>query len=78
MIAMMGPIGLHVHAMTALGLAMVAIYVYIVAVPLRILRGGVAARDWPRAGGAMPRIRQLVAVNLILGVVVIAVAMLAG
>jgi uncharacterized membrane protein len=46
-------------------------------VPLRTLRAAVAARDWPRAGGAMPRIRQLVAVNLVLGIAVIAVAYLA-
>jgi uncharacterized membrane protein len=76
MVAMMGAVGYHVHAMIAVGLAMVAIYLYIVAVPLRGLRGGVAARDWPRAGAAMPRIRQLVAVNLVLGIAVIAVAYL--
>jgi uncharacterized membrane protein len=69
MVAMMGAVGYHVHAM-------IVIYAYIVAVPLRILRGGVSARDWPRAGPAMQRIRQLVAVNLVLGVVVIAVAYL--
>ena len=74
MMAMMSGFGLHVHAMTALGLAMMAIYAYIVVVPLRILRGAVSAQDWPRAGPAVQRIRQLVAVNLVLGVVVSAVA----
>ena len=77
MIAMIDAVGLHVHAMTAVGLAMMAVYAYIVAVPLRSLRGGVSARDWPKAGAAMQRIRQLVAVNLVLGIVVIAVAYLA-
>lgn len=77
MVAMMGTAGLYVHGMIAVGLAMTVIYAYIVAVPLRILRGGVAARDWPRAGASMQRIRQLVAVNLVLGVVVIAIAYLA-
>jgi uncharacterized membrane protein len=78
MLAMMpGSAGYHVHAMIAVGLAMVAIYLYIVAVPLRTLRAAVAARDWPRAGAAMARIRQLVAVNLALGIAVIAVAYLA-
>jgi uncharacterized membrane protein len=76
MMAMMGSSGPYVHVMTALGLAMVVIYAYIVAVPLRTLRGGVSARDWPRAGAAMQRIRQLVAVNLVLGIVVIGVAYL--
>lgn len=77
MMAMTRAAGLHVHAMTAVGLAMVVIYLYIVAVPLRILRGGVAAQDWPRAGAAMGRIRQLVGVNLVLGLAVVAVAYLA-
>lgn len=76
MMAMLGSVGLYVHAMTAIGLAMMVVYAYIVAVPLRILRGSVSARDWPRAAPAMQRIRQLVAVNLVLGVVVIAVAYL--
>jgi len=56
---------------------MMAIYAYIVAVPLRTLRGAVAAAEWPRAAPAMQRIRQLVAVNLALGIAVIAVAYLA-
>ena len=77
MMAMMGTAGPHVHAMTALGLAMVAIYGYLVAVPLRILRGGVGASDWPRAVAAMQRVRQLVGVNLVLGLAVIAIAYLA-
>ena len=77
MMAMLGAVGLYVHAMAAVGLAMAVIYAYIVAVPLRVLRGGVAASDWPRAGAAMQRIRQLVAVNLVLGIAVIATAYLA-
>ena len=77
MMAMLGTVGLYVHAMTAVGLAMTAVYAYIVAVPLRILRGGAAAQDWPKAGAAMLRIRQLVAVNLVLGIAVIATAYLA-
>ena len=78
MIAMMDSVRLHVHAMTAVGLAMMAIYAYLVAVPLRILRAGVAAKDWPRAAPAVQRIRQLVAVNLVLGIVVIAIAYFRG
>lgn len=71
-----GAAGPGVHAMTALGLVMALVYLYLVLVPLRTLRAGVAAADWPRAGAAMGRIRQLVAVNLVLGLVTIAVAAL--
>jgi uncharacterized membrane protein len=63
-----------VHAMTALGVLMVLIYAWLVAVPLRELKAGVAAADWPRAGVAMARVRHLVAINLVLGLVTVTVA----
>jgi uncharacterized membrane protein len=65
-----------VHAMTAFGIAMSAIYAYIAAFPLQRLRAGVAAADWPGAGAAMARVRQLVAVNLVLGLVTLTIALL--
>jgi len=71
-----GAAGAYVHVMAGIALAMIGLYVYLVAVPLREARGGVAANDWPRAGRAMQRIRHLVAVNLALGVVVISIAVL--
>lgn len=69
-------VGPGVHAMVALGVVMTLVYVYVVAVPLRALRSGVAAGDWPRAGAAMGRIRALVLVNLVLGFVTVTLAML--
>jgi len=68
--------GPSVHAMSAVGSVMAAIYGYIVMVPFRAMRTAVAARTWPAAGAAMARIRTLVALNLVLGVVAISVAML--
>ena len=62
--------------MAAMGVVMVVIYLYLAAVPLRALRGAVAAQDWPRAGAAMGRIRHLVAVNLVLGIVTLTIASL--
>jgi uncharacterized membrane protein len=61
-----------VASMAVAGLVMVLIYVWLVAVPFRLLRSAVAASDWPRAGAAMQRVRHLVAVNLGIGIVVIA------
>jgi len=66
--------GAGVHAMAALGIVMTLVYVYIVALPFRVLRAGVAAGDWPRAGAAMARIRVLVLVNLVLGLVTLSLA----
>jgi len=71
--AAMGP---GVHAMAVLGIVMTLVYLYLVAVPFRALRSGVAAGDWPRAGAAMGRIRVLVLVNLVLGLVTLTLAIL--
>ena len=65
-----------VHAMAAIGVVMVLIYIYLAAVPLHALRSAVAAKDWPRGGAAMGRIRHLVAVNLVLGLVTLTIASL--
>lgn len=66
-----------VHAMFALGLLMMALYVYIRWWLYPPLCKTIGAADWPKAGGWLNRIRQLVALNLLLGVLVFAVATLA-
>lgn len=61
-------------AMTAIGLVMVAIFLFIRLVPYRRFVASHAAGDLPAAAAALRQIRQGVAVNLVLGVVVIVVA----
>ena len=61
--------------MTALGVAMSVVYAYVAGSPLQRLRAGVAAADWPSAGAAMARVRHLVAVNLVLGLVTLTIAL---
>lgn len=63
-----------VHLMTALGLAMIALFLVIRFVPYPRLQRAVAAQDWPAGGRALDSIRLLVAINLILGVLTIAAA----
>lgn len=65
--------GVHVHAMHALGLAMALIFVYVFCVPWRRFRRSVDAHDPATAAAALARIRRLVAVNLVLGLVVVAI-----
>ncbi|MFO1314516.1 MAG: CopD family protein [Burkholderiales bacterium] len=72
----MGGVGPAVHAMSGLGLAMVAIYAYLAARPLPRLRGAVAAAQWEQAGAAMAVVRRLVGVNLMLGLLTLTVAVL--
>ena len=67
---------MHWHLMFLLGLIMMAIFVYAVAQPYAQLQAAVAAQNWPAGGKALGRIRQLVGVNLMLGVVTIAVTTL--
>ena len=65
-----------VHAMFALGLVMSLVFAFIRLVPYPRLRGALAAQQLPVAAGRLDLIRRLVAVNLVLGVVTIAVATL--
>lgn len=67
---------LHWHLMSGLGLLMAAIFIVIALFFYPRLQAGVAHADWPAAGAAMNRIRQLVLINLCLGGITIAVATL--
>lgn len=68
--------GWHVHTMLALGTAMMLIFLHVFFAPYARLKRYVAAREWQAAGGALNQIRLLVAVNLALGLLVVAVATL--
>ncbi len=70
----MGNVGLYVHIMHALGLVMIAIYFYVYFVPYQGLKRAVAAQVWPEGKGHIDRIRDLVGINMILGLITIAVA----
>jgi len=63
-----------VHGMFTLGLVMMALYLHIRFAPYARLRRAVAAGQWPGAAAQLGSIRKLVAVNLALGVVVFALA----
>lgn len=63
-----------VHAMLAVGLLMMALFLHIRIAPYPRLQRAVAAREWPVAAANLNIIRKLVAVNLALGVLVFAFA----
>lgn len=68
----------YVHLMLMLGLTMVLIFIYLFFrqyVPFNLR---VAKQDWAKAGEILANIRKLVAVNLILGMLTFAVAILGG
>jgi uncharacterized membrane protein len=62
------------HAMLALGLVMAAVFAYVYWVLFPKLRADCSATAWPAAAQTLNRIRQLVALNLWLGVLVVAAA----
>lgn len=65
-----------VHVMLAIGVVMIAIFGYLRLRSYPALRAAVDAARWPEAGARANTIRHLVAINLVLGLVVIIVAVL--
>ena len=61
---------LYVNLMQTLGLVMAALYVWLFHGPWLQFKRAVDAQDWSMAGGHLNRIRQIIAVNLPLGLVV--------
>ena len=76
MMGMMGRVPVYVIVMAVIGIAMVAKFLYIYFVPFAQLKRAVTAQEWPAGGAALNKIRRLVGINLILGLVNIAVAVL--
>jgi uncharacterized membrane protein len=64
----------YVHIMIGLYIAMLALFLRVQALLLPELRRAVAAEDWPSGGAVLGRIRRLVGINLILGLVLIGIA----
>ncbi|VWX58968.1 Uncharacterized membrane protein [Burkholderiales bacterium 8X] len=65
-----------VHAMFGIGLLMMAIFLHLRFAPFRQLQRAVASREWPLAATRLGSIRRLVALNLGLGVLVFAIAIM--
>jgi uncharacterized membrane protein len=68
-----GAAGTYVHAMTALGIVMMAIYTHLYFAPWKRFRRAVAAEDWPGAGKELGQIRRIVAINLTLGLITVVI-----
>lgn len=66
----------YVHAMFGLGILMMLIFAHVFFAPYRRLKRAVTEQDWKSGGAALTQIRKLIGLNLALGVITIAVAML--
>jgi uncharacterized membrane protein len=72
----MRSVGVYVHIMLAIGVVMMLIFAHVFFAPYRRLTRAVQAKDWPAGGAALAQIRKLVGLNLILGLLTVAVAIL--
>lgn len=64
----------YVQVMMGLYLVMTALFIRIQALKFPELKAAVAVEDWPAGAAALGQIRKLVGINLIVGLVVVAVA----
>lgn len=64
----------YVHIMSGLFLVMLALFLRIQLLQLPELKRAVSTQSWPEGGAALGKIRQLVGINLLLGLLVVALA----
>lgn len=68
-----GGVGLYVHIMQGLGLLMIALFLYIYFVPFQKLKAAVAEKAWSNGKAHIDRIRDVVGINMVLGIITIVV-----
>jgi uncharacterized membrane protein len=76
LISLMGAqakLGGHVHAMLFIAVIMTLIFGYIYTRPFKALKAAVAAKAWPEGAVALGQLRKLVLLNLVLGVITVAI-----
>ncbi len=69
-----GGVGVHVHLMQGLGILMMALFAHVWFAPYRRLRQAVGEERWPEGARELARIRRVVGINLVLGLLVLVVA----
>jgi len=65
--------GPHVHAMMAIGIVMILIFLHLYFAPWKRFRAALATGDTPAAATQLNQIRILVLINLILGLINVAI-----
>ncbi|HXC27173.1 MAG TPA: CopD family protein [Stellaceae bacterium] len=65
--------GLYIQLMMGLGIVMMLLFLHLYFAPWRRFRAAVARQDWADGGRQLGQIRTLVTVNLVLGLLVVAI-----
>jgi uncharacterized membrane protein len=68
------PVAGYIQLMMGLGIVMMLLFLHLYFAPWRRFRAAVARQDWAQGGRQLGQIRRIVAINLVLGLVTIAVA----
>ena len=68
-----GDVGLHIHLMQGIGILMVLLFLHLYFAPWRRFRTAVARQDWAEGGRQLAQIRTIVTINLVLGLIVVAI-----
>jgi uncharacterized membrane protein len=66
-------LGMHINVMMTMGIVMMLIFFHVFFAPYKKLKLAVAAEDWPAAGAKLAQIRTLIGINMVLGVLTIAI-----
>lgn len=65
--------GLHIHVMQATGILMMLLFLHLYFAPWRSFARATGAGEWQDAATQLNRIRRIVATNLVLGLITVAV-----
>ena len=63
--------GPYIHLMQLIGWLMITLFVWLFHGPWLVFKRAVDIEDWPSAGASLNRIRQIIRVNLPLGLLVV-------
>src|SRR5271163_4173463 len=66
-------IGLHINLMQGIGIIMMLLFFHLYFAPWRRFRAALARRDYPSAAGQLNQIRIIVTINLVLGLITVAI-----
>ena len=64
----------YIHLMNGLGTVMILLYLHLYFAPFKRLKRAVNAEAWPEGAAALSQMRQLIAVNMTLGLLVVLIA----
>lgn len=66
-------IGLSIQLMQGLGIVMMLLFLHLYFAPWRRFRAALARRDWAEGGHQLAQIRRIVGINLVLGLLTVAI-----